>query len=103
LADDDRKLLIERDRGQKAEALLENPLLREAFDAMEATYIEAWKSNGATLTGDSAIPHRLDAAGRDRLWQMVQVVGKVRSHIEAMVNDGKVAGAILAQSAQADT
>jgi hypothetical protein len=32
----------------------------------------------------------VNAAGRERLWQAVNVVAKVRDHIVKVVNDGKL-------------
>jgi len=32
-----------------------------------------------------------DTAGRERLWQAVNVVGKVRDHLARIVTDGKLA------------
>lgn len=97
------KDLVDRDRGQKAKALLENELLKEAFDVLEAEYIEAWKTNGVSMTpADAKIPTRLDAAGRDRLWQAYQIIGKVRGHLERVVTDGKSAERFIAESMRKD-
>jgi hypothetical protein len=66
-------------RGARAEALLKNELLQEAFVVLERDYIEAWKISPAR-----------DADGRERLWQAVNIVGKVRDHIVKVINDGKL-------------
>src|SRR5262245_25256090 len=67
-------------RGARAEALLKNELLQEAFATLERDYIEAWKISPAR-----------DTDGRERLWQAVNIVGKVRDHLVKVVNDGKLA------------
>lgn len=101
MADPKPEDLIDKDRGLRAEVLLSNELLREAFDTLESTYIEAWKSNGASMTPqDARMPTRLDAAGRDRLWQAYQVIGKVRAHLEQIVRDGETAAAFIASDLQ---
>jgi hypothetical protein len=66
-------------RGARAEALLQNDLLQEAFVRLEHDYIDAWKISPAR-----------DTDGRERLWQAVNIVGKVRDHIVKVVNDGKL-------------
>ena len=66
-------------RGARAEALLKNELLQECFAALERDYIEAWKTS-----------HARDTDGRERLWQAVNIVGKVRDHFVKVVNDGKL-------------
>jgi hypothetical protein len=74
------KLQTAISRGARAEALLGNELLQEAFIRLEQDYIEAWKISPAR-----------DTDGRERLWQAVNVVAKVRDHIVKVVNDGKLA------------
>jgi hypothetical protein len=66
-------------RGARAEALLQNDLLQEAFVRLEQDYIDAWKISPAR-----------DTDGRERLWQAVNIVAKVRDHIVKVVNDGKL-------------
>jgi hypothetical protein len=66
-------------RGARAEALLQNELLQEAFTRLEQDYIDAWKISPAR-----------DTDGRERLWQAVNIVAKVRDHIVKVVNDGKL-------------
>lgn len=73
------KLQTSITRGARAEALLKNELLQEALVNLERDYIEAWKISSAR-----------DTDGRERLWQAVNIVGKVRDHIVKVVNDGKL-------------
>lgn len=73
------KLQASITRGARAEALLKNELLQEALVTLERDYIEAWKTSSAR-----------DTDGRERLWQAVNIVGKVRDHIVKVVNDGKL-------------
>jgi hypothetical protein len=74
------KLQAAISRGARAQALLENQLLQDAFEKLEDDYIAAWKTWPAA-----------DAAGRERLWQAVNVLGKVRDHLARIVADGKLA------------
>ncbi len=67
-------------RGAQAKALLDNELLTEAFVRLDTDYIAAWR----------ATPAR-DTDARERLWQATQIVGKVRDHLTAVLNNGKLA------------
>jgi hypothetical protein len=42
-------------------------------------YVAAWKTWPA-----------VDAAGRERLWQAVNLLGKVKDHLACMIADGKL-------------
>jgi hypothetical protein len=74
------KLNAAMSRGARAEALLRNELLQEAFQKLEDGYVAAWKTWPAA-----------DTAGRERLWQAVNVLGKVRDHLGRVLADGKLA------------
>lgn len=63
-----------------AAALINNEFLWKQFDYLKQEYIAAWET----------MPAR-DTDGRERLWQAVQVVGKVRQHLTTVLNDGKIA------------
>lgn len=71
-------------RAVRAEALLDDELLSEAFDALEKSYIAAWRAT----TVD-------DAAGREKLFLAINIVGKVRAHLASVVANGKLARAEL--------
>lgn len=101
LAEPSHKDLTDRDRGQKAEALLNSDLLKEAFDTLETAYIEAWKTNGASMTApDQKMPTRLDEKGRDRIWMSYQVLQQVKGHLERLVKDGRDASTLIAADLQ---
>src|SRR5262245_65548366 len=74
------KLAAAIERGARARALVENELLQEAFKTLEEDYTAAWKTWPAA-----------DTAGRERLWQAVNVLGKVRDHLARVVADGRLA------------
>jgi hypothetical protein len=54
--------------------------LVEAFEALRTSYLVAWETTAAR-----------DTDARERLWQAVQIVGKVRAHLKAIVDNGKIA------------
>ena len=74
------KLAAAIERGGRARTLLENELLRDAFKTLENDYTAAWKTWPAA-----------DRDGRERLWQAVNVLGKVRDHLARVVADGRLA------------
>jgi hypothetical protein len=87
---DESKLMVDAARARGAEALLKNDLLAEAFKGLEDSYTKAWRST--TIE---------DVSGREKLFLAINVVGKVRDHLTAIVNNGKLASAEL--KALADT
>jgi hypothetical protein len=78
------KLQSAINRAVQAEALLRNELLTEAFAALDAQYIAAWRTTPAR-----------DVVAREKLWQAVNVVGLVKDHLGKVVSDGKLAQAEL--------
>lgn len=86
------EIALRKDMGRaaQAQALLDNELLNEAFDQLKDEYISYW-------AGHTSID---DIAGRERIWQAVQIVGKVRSHLHSIVNHGELARHELSDMAQ---
>jgi hypothetical protein len=76
-------------RGTRAKALLDDELLASAFDALEASYSSAWRQ---TLIED--------VAGREKLFLAINIVGKVRDHLGAIIANGKLAQAELKELVQ---
>jgi len=83
----------QRDIGRAAHAkrLMDDELLKEGFEALEREYLTAWRITAAR-----------DTDARERLWQAVQIAGKVRSHLETVLTDGKLAQAELNNLARMD-
>ena len=77
---DEHKLNGEIERRARAEALLQNELLREAFAELEQRYVEEWRGSEPR-----------DADARERLWQAVNVLRKVKDHLSRVVRDGRLA------------
>jgi hypothetical protein len=76
-------------KANRAQNLLDNELLTEAFKALEDTYTAAWR---ATLV------HQVD--DREKLFLAINIVGKVRDHLTSVVNNGKLAAHELKELAQ---
>ena len=66
--------------GNRAREVLENEAFEGAFVAIEQELTEAWKKSPAR-----------DEAGRQKIWEYLTLLKKVRTHLEATLQDGKVA------------
>lgn len=86
---DECKLDLAAARAVRAQALLEDELLIDAFRELEEGYTAAWRAS----TVD-------DVGGREKLFLAVNIVGKVRDHLIAAVTNGKLARAELKELAQ---
>ncbi|RTE91901.1 hypothetical protein [Bradyrhizobium sp. LVM 105] len=82
---DEVKLAKAVDRASRAERLLGDDLLKEAFETLEKSYIDAWRATTIHATAD-----------REKLFVAINVVGKVRDHLNSVVQNGKLAKAELA-------
>ncbi len=87
---DETKLAQAAAKAVRAQDLLGNELLSEAFKALEDSYTAAWRAT----TIDQM-------AAREKLFLAINVVGKVRDHLTTVLTDGKLAAAEL--KALADT
>ena len=74
------KLAVAMARAARAQALIEDELLQEAFAALEARYVEEWRASQFR-----------DTDARERLWQAVNVLRKVKDHLGRMLADGRLA------------
>lgn len=77
---DELKLAREVNRQAQAESLMRNELLTESLMALENAYIAEWRTSQFR-----------DTDARERLWQAVQIVGKVRDHLGKVVANGRLA------------
>jgi hypothetical protein len=71
-------------RAQKAGSLLDNELLKEAFEALEKSYVDFWRATKPE-----------DQLAREKAFIAINIVGKVRDHLHAVVQNGKLATAEL--------
>lgn len=83
---DEHKLIRDSARASQAQAILDNELIKEAFNELESAYIATWRASKID-----------DAVGREKLFLAINVVGKVRDHLQAIVMNGKLAERELAE------
>lgn len=84
--DEENKALADIARAARAEALLRDELLNEAFQKLETEYYSAWRATGAAES---------ETFKRERLWQAINLLGKIKEQIGSVVQNGKVAKAHL--------
>lgn len=80
MPDDEFTLRRAMERATLAQQILENEIVAEAFKSLEESYINAWKE----------APVR-DTEGREKLWQAVQIIGRVQAHLQQTVANGHLA------------
>ena len=68
-------------RGQRARALLDDPLVVAALAAIERDCVEEWRRTPAR-----------DIEARERLWLMLKLAERFRRHFESHVESGRLAG-----------
>ena len=64
-------------KGTRAQDLVDDELLSEAFTGLEDSYTAAWRSTAIN-----------DVAAREKLFLAINIVGKVRDHLSAIVTNG---------------
>ena len=72
-----------------AQELLDREPIIEAFRTLEENYTSAWRATAID-----------DVSGREKLFLAINIVGKVRDHLNAVVANGKLAQAELKELAQ---
>lgn len=76
---DEGKRREEQNRGERAKALMRDPLFTEAFDVLEEKYIGQWKDSSSSLDE------------RETLFQMYQALMVVRGHLIEVIETGDLA------------
>ena len=66
------------DRADRAERLLRDDILSEAFDTLKTRYHAEWERAS-------------DPVARERNWHCVQSLAAVREHLESIVKTGQIA------------
>lgn len=79
-----RKLTLEHEaqRGVRAKHILEDEVYRDAWNAVEASIVDRWKSSPIA-----------DAEGQQKLRMMLHVMASVRRQLEDTMDTGKLASA----------
>ena len=67
-------------KGKAAERVLNDPIISEAFEKLEAKYNSAWVSSGFE-----------DSQKRETIYLSIRALGELRLELESMINTGKIA------------
>jgi hypothetical protein len=86
---DESKLTQAAAKAIRAQDLLDNDLLDQAFKGLEDSYTAAWRATAID-----------DIGAREKLFLAVNIVGKMRDHLTVIVTNGKLAQAELKELAQ---
>lgn len=86
---DEGKAREAAEKGARARVLLENPLLKEAFEALESAYTAGWRASQPR-----------DVEGREKLFLAINIVGKVKDHLLTVMADGELAASDLRRLAE---
>ena len=63
---------------QRAEELMNDPLIKQTFETMEEKYMEAWR--GSDLD---------DSKGREIIWQLIWAIEQVKAHFNVIIEKGE--------------
>lgn len=66
--------------GDQARLVLDNEAFQQALDDIETEITEQWKQSPAR-----------DPEGREKLWQLLKLAGKLRSNLQTRLESGKLA------------
>jgi hypothetical protein len=77
---------VEVARGQRARAILDDPLVDEAFATIERECLGEWRRAPAR-----------DVEGRERLWLMLKMAERLKAHFVSLIDSGKLAAERIAQ------
>ena len=68
------------ERERRANALINDPLYVEAFDALKKELLGQWEHSGST-----------DIDARESIWLAIRLLDRIHSHIQSIVETGHMA------------
>ncbi len=83
------KLQLDRARAARAQDLIENEMLQEAFATLKQTYIAQWE-------GTTAPEHLL----REKYWLAARAVDVIKDHLAKVLQNGRLAEVELKRFAE---
>ena len=67
----------QEERERRARSLLEDPLLKEAFDVLKEDLMGRWSQSGST-----------DLEARESIWLAMRLLDRIHAHITSIVETG---------------
>jgi len=68
------------ERERRAQSLINDPLLNEAFDVLKEDLMNRWNHSGST-----------DLEARESIWLAMRLLDRIRGHINSIVETGHMA------------
>ena len=67
------------ERERRAQSLLEDPLLKEAFDILKEDLMGRWSQSGST-----------DLEARESIWLAMRLLDRIHGHITSIIETGRM-------------
>jgi len=80
------KLRTQQERAAHAERLLNDPLLKEAFDKLDEEFVRTWRQTSVN-----------DTEARERIYSLCTALEAIKQHLAGVIVDGKIAKMNLEQ------
>ena len=74
------------ERERRAQSLINDPLLNEAFDVLKEDLMNRWSHSGST-----------DLEARESIWLAMRLLDRIHGHINSIVETGYMAKAMEKQ------
>ena len=68
------------ERERRAQSLIDDPLLNEAFDTLKEDLMNRWNHSGST-----------DLQARESIWLAMRLLDRIHGHINSIVETGHMA------------
>jgi len=68
------------DRARRAQSLLNDPLIKEAFETLEKDLLDTWKQSGTS-----------DKETRESLWLATRLLDRLHIHLQSILETGQMA------------
>ena len=68
------------ERERRAQSLITDPLLKEAFDVLKEDLMNRWNHSGST-----------DLQARESIWLAMRLLDRIHAHITSIVETGRMA------------
>ena len=80
------KLRTQQERAAHAERLLNDEILKEAFDKLDTEFMRTWRATSVN-----------DTEARERIYNLCTALDALKQHIASVIVDGKIAKINLEQ------
>ena len=68
------------ERERRAQSLINDPLLKEAFDVLKEDLMNRWNHSGST-----------DLEARESIWLAMRLLDRIHGHINSIIESGHMA------------